>query len=61
MGASNIIRIDLNKWTTQAQKARTYQGKNGTGCSTEYISKLIKHNKIKTLRIPELNIVLVEK
>ena len=57
----NIIVIDLDKWTTQTQKAKTYNSKNGTGCSIEYIWKLINKGKLKSWKIEELGLHLVEK
>ena len=52
---SNVITIDLDKWTTQAQRAKA------KGCSIQYINRLSKQGKIASLNIPQLNIVLVEK
>lgn len=55
------ITIDLNKWTTQQQKAAGWIGKSGKPVSVQYISKLVNSNKIKSFPIPELGIVLVER
>jgi len=49
------IVIDTDKWITQAEKAKD------KGCSIQYINKLIKQGKINALRLPELNLVLVER
>ena len=49
------IVIDLDKWTTQADKAKQ------KGCSIQYINKLIKKGKLNALRLDAINIVLVEK
>lgn len=58
----NIITIDLNKWTTQSNKAKTLITKDGkVGCSVEYICKLVKQGKLKSLKIEPLNLNLVEK
>ncbi len=58
------IIIDTDKWTTQQVKADNYikQGNNsGVGVSIQYINRLIKEGKLKSLPIPELNLVLVER
>jgi hypothetical protein len=51
----NKYVIDLNVWCSQVDKAKA------KGCSIQYINKLIRENKLKALRIPELNLVLVER
>ena len=56
-----IITIDLNKWTTQVDKARNTIGKSGDPVSVEYISKLIRVGKLKSKYIKELGITLVER
>lgn len=61
MKNKDIVKIDFNKWTTQTKKAKSFKSKNGTGCSVEYISKLVASGKLKSLRIDQLNITLVEK
>lgn len=61
MAKKNIIVIDLDKWTTQSNKAKQYQSQKGKGCSVEYISKLINKGKLKHWKIEELGINLVEK
>lgn len=58
----NIITIDLNKWTTQVEKARI----SGIPLSTlSYRVKRTLEGKtkspIETMEIPELNITLVRK
>lgn len=58
---NKILSIDLDQWTTQAKKAATYKTPSGKGCSQQYISRLIKIGKLKSLFIPELGINLVEK
>ncbi len=56
------IVIDTDKWITQQIKAETYIKHNGgQGVSIQYISKLIRTGKLKSLPIPELNLVLVER
>lgn len=55
------IIIDTDKWTTQQQKANSVIGKNGNTVSVQYISKLIKNGKLKSLPINEIGIVLVER
>jgi hypothetical protein len=57
----NTIIIDLDQWTIPSKKAETFPTKAGTGCSPEYISKLIKKGKIKSWKIDELGLHLVEK
>jgi hypothetical protein len=58
----NTIVIDLDQWTTQADKARQYIKEDGSkGVSIEYICKLVSKGKLKSWRIPELNINLVER
>lgn len=52
---SNILRIDLDKWTTQTAKAKE------KGCSVEYICKLIRQGKLKSWKIEQIGIHLVEK
>ena len=49
------ITIDLNKWTTQADKAKERK------VSIQYINKLIKQGKLQSYSIPQIGIVLVEK
>jgi hypothetical protein len=49
------IIIDTDKWTTQADKAKS------KGCSIQYINKLIKQGKIASLPLPVIGLVLVEK
>lgn len=41
--------INLNGWVTIAELAKR------KGCTTNYISKLVKQNKIKYREFPELN------
>ena len=55
------ITIDTSIWTTQQIKAKNTIGKNGNNVSIQYISKLIKLGKLKSLRLDEIGIVLVEK
>jgi hypothetical protein len=56
------LTIDLDKWQTQQQKAECTPKKDGTGnISVQYVSKLIRLGKLKSLPIPELKIVLVER
>lgn len=63
MRKGNKIIIDLDKWTTQVDKASShYNSKTGkTGCSVEYICKLVRNGKLRSLKIHELNLHLVEK
>lgn len=61
MKKANIITIDLNQWTTQTDKAANYVSKNGKACSVEYISKLIRLGKLKSWKIEEIGVHLVEK
>lgn len=58
---NNTIIIDLDKWTTQTDKAANYLTKNGNSCSVEYICKLIRKGKLKAWKIEELGLHLVEK
>jgi hypothetical protein len=59
--ANNLI-IDLDKWTTQQDKANNYIKQDGSkGVSIQYISKLINKGKIGSLRLDQLGIVLVAK
>lgn len=56
------IVIDLDKWTTQKQKAATHKNRKGTlGVSVEYICNQIRKGKLKSRHIRELNLTLVEK
>jgi len=57
-----IIKIDTSKWTTQQDKANTWIKADGSNkVSIQYISKLIKQGKLKSYRIPEIGLVLVER
>lgn len=58
---SNIITIDLTKWTTQTDKAANWTGKNGKPVSIEYICKLIRTGKLKSWKIEEIGLHLVER
>jgi len=55
------ITIDLTKWTTITDKAASIVTRNGKGTSTQYVSNMILSGKLKSRRIEELNITLVEK
>lgn len=55
------IIIDTDKWTTQQNKASNWIGKSGKPVSVQYISKLINKGALKSLPIPQIGIVLVEK
>lgn len=56
------LEIDLTKWTTQANKASYTIGvTTGRPVTVEYISKLIRLGKLRSLHIPELGITLVER
>lgn len=57
----NKITIDLDKYTTITDKAANWIGKNGQPVSVEYICKLIRKGKLKSERIEELGLHLVEK
>jgi len=59
--SKNKIVIDLDKWTTQIDKAKNYPAKSGKGCSVEYICKLVRQGKLKAWKIEELNLHLVER
>lgn len=59
--SKNKIIIDLDKWTTQSKKAANYLNKDGHPCSVEYICKLVKKEKLKSWKIEELGLHLVEK
>lgn len=62
MSKNKKIVIDLDKWTTQVDKAANYISKNGKeGCTVEYICKLVRLGKLKGWKIEELNLHLVEK
>jgi hypothetical protein len=61
MEQQRIITIDLNKWTTPTDKAANTIGKSGSPVTVEYICKLIRLGKLKSKRIEELNITLVER
>lgn len=52
---NNHITIDLDLWTTQVSKARE------RGVSIQYINKLIRLGKLRSLKIDEIGVVLVEK
>ena len=52
---ANIITIDLDKWTTQVDKAKERK------CSIQYINKLIKQGKLQSNPIPAIGLVLVER
>lgn len=57
-----ILKIDLDKWQTQQQAANEWIKQDGTkGATVQYISKLVKQNKIESLRLDEIGIVLVKK
>ena len=58
---SNIITIDLSKWTTQTDKAAHWYNKDGKPVSVEYICKLIRQGKLKSWKIEELGLHLVER
>jgi len=58
---NRIITIDLNKWSTIKDKAAGMVGKSGNSVSIEYIHKLIRLGKLKSKRIDELGITLVER
>lgn len=59
---NNIITIDLDQWQTQQEYANNYISKEGKkGCTVQYVSKLVRYNKIDNLPIPELGIVLVKR
>ena len=57
------IVIDTDKWITQQEKATNYvkADNGGIGVSVQYINKLINKGKLKSLPIPEIGIVLVER
>lgn len=56
------IIIDTDKWTTQQLKAANWIRKDGNkGVSIQYISKLIKLEKLHSKPILEIGLVLVEK
>lgn len=61
--SNKVLHIDLDKWTTQQIRAEQHiNTKTGkVGCSIQYINRLAGEGRIKTLPIPELNLVLVEK
>lgn len=62
MTKSNIITIDTDKWTTISDKAANTIGKqSGNPVSVEYICKLIRKGKLKSLKIEKLGLHLVEK
>ena len=52
---ANILTIDLDKWTTQVDKAKERK------CSIQYINKLIKEGKLQSLPLPIIGLVLVER
>lgn len=52
---SEVIVINLSEWMTQADKARE------KGCSKQYISELIRNGKLKSRKIPELGLHLVQR
>lgn len=51
----NIITIDTEKWMTQIDKAKA------KGCKPQYISELIRLGKLKSWKIDELGLHLVER
>ena len=61
MSKKKVISIDLNIWTTQTDKAANTIGKRGKHVTTEYISKLIRTGKLKSWKITELGLNLVER
>lgn len=62
MSNAHIITIDLEKWTTITDKAANWIGKqSGKPVSVEYICKLIREGKLKTWKIEELGLHLVER
>lgn len=61
MSIKKEIVIDLNKWTTQTAKASQWIGKNGKPVSVEYICKLIREGKLKSWKIEEIGLHLVER
>ncbi len=59
--ASKIITIDLSKWSTITEKAANTPGKSGAPVSVEYICKLIRKGKLKSWKIDEIGLHLVER
>ena len=58
---SKVIVINLDEWTTVTEKAANTIGRNGSPVSVEYICKLIRKGKLRSRRIEELKLTLVEK
>lgn len=61
MAKNNTIIIDLDKWTTQTDYARNYVNGSKSGCSVEYVCKLISKGKLNSWKIEQLGLHLVEK
>jgi hypothetical protein len=62
MAKGSTITIDLSKWTTITDKAANTIGKqSGQPVSVEYICKLVRLGKLKSLKIDELGLHLVER
>lgn len=61
MDKHNTIVIDLGKWTIPTSKAKSYIGRSGEPVSIEYICKLMKDGKLKSWKIEELGLHLVER
>jgi hypothetical protein len=62
MAKNNTIVIDLDKWQTQTDFARTYISKvTGRPCTVEYVCKLISKGKLNSWKIEQLGLHLVEK
>jgi hypothetical protein len=60
--AKDEINIDLTKWQTITNKAAHTIGlKTGKPVSVEYICKLIREGKLKSWKIEQLGLHLVEK
>lgn len=58
---TKLIIIDTTKWTTPTVKAANTIGKSGHPVSVEYICKLMRLGKLKSKRIEQLGITLVER
>jgi len=58
---SKLIIINPDEWTTPTVKAANTIGKSGKPVSVEYICKLMRLGKLRSKRIEQLGITLVER
>lgn len=58
---NKVIVINTAEWTTPTLKAANTIGKSGRPVSVEYICKLMRLGKLRSRKIEQLGITLVEK